>query len=456
MQSKTCLKKRLRKSKPAPEIISLLAVLGSRRFRKIMKLFAELGALIESRWRSKNYHEDLFPGIAARALSEFDLPARTDPWQIVRWLYTTPNLPEQMDLEAVFGDPPITLYAGARFYIDAYYWLDGTTSIHQHSFSGAFQLLLGSSIQSGYSFENSQEINPHFLVGDILLNDVSLLSKGEIREIIPGPRLIHSLFHLERPSVTITVRTHKAPSAPVQYTYRKPFIAYDPFFKDQLVAKQVQTVGLLLSMKHPDADGIIGELLDSADFQTTYAVLERAFASLGHRELEHLVGLSRSTERFQALLDRARARHGELADRLLPVYEEKWRQNDIARRRDQIRGEDHRFFLALLLNVPDRTTILRLIKERFPERDPIELVVDWISELSATRIFGSHEPNVLGIGEFGEGHLFVFREFLRGETSEQIEARVAAEPALAPKLKPGVSDLMSNVKALPLFKSILN
>jgi hypothetical protein len=421
-----------------------------------MELFAKLGALIESRWRDQNYNENLFPGIAARSLSEFNLPERTDPWQIVRWLHTTPNLPEQMDPDAIFGDPPITLYVGSRFYIDAYYWLDGTTSIHQHSFSGAFQLLLGSSVHSRYRFENPQEINPRFLVGDILLNDVSLLRKGDIREIIAGPQFIHSLFHLERPSVTITVRTYKAPSAPVQYTYRKPFIAYDPFFKDQLVAKQVQTVGLLLGMKHPEADGIIGTLLDAADFQTTYAILERAFASLCHRELENLLGLSRSTERFQALLDRARARHGELADRLLPVLEEKWRQNDIARRRDQIKGEDHRFFLALLLNVPERTTILRLVKERFPDRDAIELVVSWVRELAATKIFGSHEPNVLGIGEFDEGHLFIFKELLEGHKSEQIDARLAAEPSRAAKLHPSVSDLANHIKALPLFKSILN
>ena len=419
-----------------------------------MELFAKLGAVIESRWREQNYNEDLFPEIAVRSLSEFNLPKRTDPWQIVRWLHTTPNLPEQMDPDAIFGDPPITLYVGSRFYIDVYYWLDGTTSIHQHSFSGAFQLLLGSSVHSRYRFENHQEINPRFLVGEILLNDVSLLRKGDIREIIAGPQLIHSLFHLERPSVTITVRTYKAPSASVQYTYRKPFIAYDPFFKDQLVAKKVQTVGLLLGMKHPEADRMIGTLLDSSDFQATYAILERAFASLCHRELENLLGVSRSTDRFQALLDRARARHGELADRLLPVLEEKWRQNEIARRRDQIKGEDHRFFLALLLNVPERTTILRLVKERFPDRDAIDLVVSWVSELAATKIFGSHEPNVLGIGEFDEGHLLVLKELLEGHTLEQINTRMAVEPSRAAKLNSSVQDLANHIQALPLFKSI--
>ena len=45
-------------------------------------------------------------------------------------------LPEQMDVEAAFGNPPVTLFAGLRFHIDVYFWLDGTTEIHQHAFAG--------------------------------------------------------------------------------------------------------------------------------------------------------------------------------------------------------------------------------------------------------------------------------------------------------------------------------
>src|SRR5206468_3671410 len=145
----------------------------------------------------------LFPDIAAQALLESDLTGRVDSWEIIRWVHTTPDLPRQQDPKGKFGDPPITLFTGARFYIDVYYWLDGTTSIHQHSFSGAFQVLLGSSVHSHYRFKKDREINPYFLIGEVLLQDVSLLTKGKIREIRPGGHFIHSLFHLERPSVTI-------------------------------------------------------------------------------------------------------------------------------------------------------------------------------------------------------------------------------------------------------------
>jgi hypothetical protein len=419
-----------------------------------MRPFAELGALVESRWRDKNYDESLFPGIAAQTLAEMDLSDRVDPWEIIRWVHATPDLPEQMDLVGKFGNPPLTLYVGPRFYIDVYYWLDGTTTIHQHSFSGAFQVLLGSSVHTKYRFEKEREINPHFRVGKIRSGEVSLLARGDVREIIPGPDFIHSLFHLERPSATITIRTYKAPADGVQYSYLKPFLAINPFFTDASLTKKVQTVSLLLRMKHPEADNLIGELVESSDFQTTYSVLEPTFEFLCHRELEEIMGLSRSNDRFQALLDRARLKHGELADVLLPVFEEQWRQAEITRRRAEIKGEDHRFLLALLLNVPGRTAVLRLVQERFPDQNAVELIVGWVRELAATKIFGSREPNVLGIGEFDGRHLFVFEGLLEGLTVDEIRARAAAKAQLIADVEPSVEDLANRLKALPLFQSI--
>ncbi len=420
-----------------------------------MQPFAELGALVESRWRFQNYSEDLFPGIAATALSELDLSGRVDPWDIIRWMHETPDLPEQMDPIGKFGNPPITLFVGPRFYIDVYYWLDGTTTIHQHAFSGAFQVLQGSSVHARYRFEKRCEINPHFLSGELLLDDVSLLAQGDIREINPGPSFIHSLFHLDRPSATITIRTYKAPGAAVQYSYLKPFLAINPFYADASLTKKVQTVSLLLQMKHPEADGFVGDLVESSDFQTAYAVLEQAFQFLCHRELEGIFGLSRSYDRFLALLERARSRHGALTDLLLPVFEEEWRQADISRRRAEIKGEDHRFFLALLLNLSERDKILGLVQERFPQQDAIELVIAWAKELSATRIFGSKEPSVLGVGQFDNRQLFVFRGLLEGLTMEEIRNRWASEPGAA-NVDLSVEDVARHLKSLTIFKSILS
>ena len=419
-----------------------------------MQPFKELGDLVESRWRAQNYNEELLPGIAAQALTEVNPSARADPWEIIQWFHTTPDLPQQMDLEANFGDPPLTLYVGPRFFIDVYYWLDGTTSIHQHSFSGAFQVLLGGSVHTHYRFEKEREINQHFQVGRILPGEVSLLKRGDIREIIPGPQFMHSLFHLERPSATITIRNYKTFAAAVQYSYLKPSVAYDPFFTDAALRRKLQTVKLLLGMKHPQADRFIEELIKSADFQTAYVVLEFAFEYLCHRELEELVGATRSRDRFESLVDRARAKHGEVVDLLPPVFEESWREKEISRRRSLIKGEDHRFFMALLLNVPDRTTLLRLVQEKFPEQTAIDLIIGWLRELAATRVFGSHEPNVLGIGDFDDRQLAVLRGLLAGDTEAEIQAACERQPVATSAPQHTVREMTARIQALPLFKAI--
>ena len=166
-----------------------------------MEEFQELGSLVEGRWKAENYDESLFPEIAAQALVESDLPARVDPWDIIRWVHRTDALPQQADVEGRFGNPPITVFYGPRFFIDVYYWLDGATSIHQHSFTGAFQVLLGSSIHSRYSFREDHVINEHFSIGELTLEEVQLLKLNDVRPIRAGRNFIHSLFHLDRPQL---------------------------------------------------------------------------------------------------------------------------------------------------------------------------------------------------------------------------------------------------------------
>ena len=423
-----------------------------------MQLFKEFGKLVEGRWREANYDEHAFPSIAAQALTETQLTDRIDPWEIIRWVHLTADLPQQADIEARFGNPPITLYMGSRFYIDVYYWLDGTTEIHQHSFSGAFQVLLGSSIHSHYSFAIEREINPHFIIGKLKLNNVTLLTKGDIQQIVPGSDYIHALFHLDRPSATITVRTKGTPAAQPQYSYKRPFIAYDPFFKDDLTSRKLQTVSLLYAMKHPEADRFLAELIVNSDFQTTFLLLERAFSYLSGDDIERLFGLSASKDRCASLLDRARAHHGEMIDLLPPVFEEGARLQDIVKRRSTITSEDHRFFLALLLNVSERERLLAMVKSRFPNRGPVDIVLDWIEELSNTRVLGSNESNVLGIDGFDHNYLFVLEGLLEGRSAADIKEKANRECSgeQAAAVAARVESISERLKSSQLLRQLLS
>jgi len=415
-----------------------------------MKFFEDLGALVERRWRSENYDETAFPEVASEALVETAASECIDPWDVIRWVQHSNTLPAQQDLAASFGNPPITLFAGPRFHIDIYFWLDGTTSIHQHRFCGAFQVALGSSLHSRYSFEKEREINARFSVGKIALDHVELLKQGDIRRIVPGTEFIHSLLHLERPSATITLRTYETPGGP-QYKYLKPYFAIDPFFTEAPAVRKVQTVSLLLSMNHPEADSLIGDLVASSDFQTAFSVFQTAAHHLKDHGLESMFHLDNRERRFKDLLARARTAHGELVDLIPPVLEEENRQNNLTRRRAQITSEDHRFFLALLLNVQSRTHVLELVRQRVPQRDPVDTITDWVDELSDIRVFGSSEPNVLGIDNVDEDYLLVLGSMLEGASMEPSPVLRRGD-SIDPDSK--LAELSESIRCSMLFKSI--
>jgi hypothetical protein len=393
-----------------------------------MEIFQQLGLLVENLWRAKNYSEEAFPEIAAGALAEMELAKRgVTPWEVIRWVHAESQLPRQPDIDAMFGNPPLTLYCGSRFYVDIYFWLDGTTDIHQHSFAGAFQVLTGSSIHSRYSFRQEQAINEHFLLGRVVLEDVELLREGDTRQIIPGREHIHSLFHLDRPSCTITVRTFVIPSRQPQYSYRKPYVAIDPFYKDSSLVRKLQTVSMLLNLQPPGHDDLICDLISISDFQTTFLILQNASHLLGSSQIEQFFELSTGHDRFGNLLAQARRKHGQLVDYLLPVLAETQRQDDIVRRRQFITSNEHRFFLALLLNVPSAKKILELVKKRFPENNPLDKVLDWVMELATTKVWGSTEANVLGLKDFDDDHLFVLECLLERLSSQQIKDKLTKD-----------------------------
>ena len=125
-------------------------------------------------------------------------------------------------------------------------------------------------------------------------------------------------------------------------------------------------------------------------------------------------------DRFKAILERCRSAHGELTDLMLPVLEEQERQMSIIHRRGTITRDAHRFFLALLLNVPSRKKILELVKQRYPDQDPVETMLDWVEELGRTRVLGSKETNALGMPEFDDSYVFVLECLLQGLSCDEI------------------------------------
>lgn len=423
-----------------------------------MQVFQNLGVAVEKLWRDKNYSEDLFPTIAAQALEDFNLPEKVSAWDTISWALGENYLPEQRDLAGRFGDPPITLYNSPRFHIDIYFWLNGTTSIHQHAFCGAFQVILGSSIHSHYDFETREVVNRFTELGDINLEECELLQIGDVREIRAGREFIHALFHLDQPSATIVVRTHRSPLHLPQFDYRKPFLALDPFFDEPTIAKKLQTISMVLRAKHPDGDQMAAQLLENADFQTSYTILSNIKHLLQEDHLKQMFQATPGEDRYEKLFEIVRRKHGSLAETLPKVFGEEKRVREIINRRSFITNPEHRFFLALLMNVEGRERIFSLVKARFPESEPLEKILDWVSELGQTKVVGTNLPNALGIEGFDDFHLLVLEDLMNGVSIEEMRRNLEQEVS-AESYQDQSNDLdkkIEKIKQSAILQALLN
>ena len=392
-----------------------------------MELFTELGAEIEELWRGQNYSEDIFPALAADALRRANLPEKLTAWEILEWTLKQTNLPEQRDAAAKFGDPPITLYNAPRFHIDVYFWLDGTTAIHQHGFCGAFQVLHGSSIHSHYEFEREETINVFAEIGKIKLKVCELLEVGNIKAIDAGSSYIHSLFHLEQPSATIVVRTFISPVGGPQYAYHKPSLAIFPFFEEPATNKKLQTMAALIRARHPEADRLISEWLAAADFQTSYYVLQNLKTLLPANALDQMFNPAAAEKRFDQFFEIVKTRHGKLGTVLEQVFANRENVNEIIKRRSYVTDPEQRFFLALLMNVEGREPIFELVKRRFPDSEPLDKILDWTFDLAQTRIVGTNLPNALGIENFDDFDLLVLENLLQNFSDAEISEAVRGD-----------------------------
>jgi hypothetical protein len=383
-----------------------------------VRLFERLGNRVEEAWRRADYSDSSFPNIAKSAIEEADFLKDLDPESILSWVLTTPVLPQQQDTMGRFGQPPVTLFYGPRFCIDVYFWMESTTTIHDHGFCGAFTVLQGSSVQTRYLFKNRREINPYFYAGELSCEGAEMLRLGEVRAIHPGEEFIHSVFHLEHPSVTLCIRTLDSCTPHPQCDFYPPYFAQSPFYVCPTKNKKVAAAETLVRIGHPTCDAVVKRALSTADFQTTFAVLRSCWI---------MARGDKNDPRFQGWLGVARERHPELSEWLIPTFSEVQRQGILLYRRSTVTQKEHRFFLAVFLTITSREAMLIFVQREYPDQDPVRLLVDWLRELSQLQLPDSFEENALGLPGIDRDYLIVFEGLLRGFSLEQILATFEKE-----------------------------
>ena len=330
--------------------------------------FQELGRTVLERWKRVDFSLEKFPELARAALEERPPATHVELAALARDFLLAEEQPPQTDSD--FGEPEIVVYSHPRFYIQILFWLDGTTAIHQHEFSGAFHVMHGSSIHAHYTFENGRSITPYLRVGDVRLREIELLETGRTMAIASGQQAIHSLFHLDSPSVTVVVRTQHDPGTGPQFNYLPPHVAYDPHFSDQLTMRRKQLLDVLERTDDAGYAGVVMEMVADLDFERGFSILH------------HARGYLQQLDQWDAVLGVFEGKHGRLATGIAATLSEDARRGYLRSLRGTLVEPEHRFFLALLMNAPTRADLLALVAQRFADGPAVDTVLRWVGELA--------------------------------------------------------------------------
>ena len=339
--------------------------------------FERLGALIDQRWTARGRRPGQLAGVATDALGEVPVPADLTPEAILGLLATGTGLPGQRRSSDKFGQPPAVMYRSDNFQVQAITWMDGSTSIHQHGFEGAFRVLQGSSLHVQYAFDDGETLaERHLVAGRLAMADAEILRAGDVRPIAAGSDFIHALFHLDRPSVTIVARNDSSDLPCPQYEYRLPGLGVDVLDVDDRLRMRMRGLHSLYRLDPSQAIEVALDVVGGQDLWTAFRVCDEWAGTYGEGSA------------LEGLTERLGHRHAVLGELLDPMFGEQVRRGRLLARRGMLSESRHRLFLALIINLPDRRSIQKVMQQRFPGEDTDELMAGWVAELSSPRYRG--------------------------------------------------------------------
>jgi hypothetical protein len=334
--------------------------------------FSRLGRLVDQQWSAQARRPETLPEIAVAALMEVPVPDGLNPSSILGALSVGTGLPKQRSSSDQFGQPPAVMYRGEQLEVQAITWMEGTTTIHQHGFDGAFRVLHGSSLHVKYSFSEAEAwADEHLVAGSLSMGAPEILCTGAVRAIPAGNDFIHALFHLERPSTTVVVRNQWSDLPYPQYDYRLPGLGIDALFSDDRLAMRLRGLDSLRRLDPASALDVAVDICRTQDLWTSFRVCDHLARTFGD-------GADLTT-----LVEVLGGRHPGLGDLLGPVYGEELRRGRLLARRSLLPETHHRLFLALIVNLPDRRSIHTAVGQAFPDEDPDTLILQWINELAS-------------------------------------------------------------------------
>ncbi|HZG08674.1 MAG TPA: hypothetical protein VEZ70_06830 [Allosphingosinicella sp.] len=312
---------------------------------RLMRLGETIGAAVrESFARSPGRRED-FTDCAEQVLSTTPEVAEIQPRKVLELLASQGSSGiAPMQFQSRFSDLQLMLHVEDDFIVQLLFWTNATTSVHDHFFAGAFRVVEGSSLHCNYAFEREGGTQG-FGWGRLALREAELLAAGDVRRVCFGPSTIHSVFHLEIPSVSLLVASSLVRPGERQLEYSGGRLAIDMAKTDHFLTKRIQALKILATSGPlmPHLEGFLG----GADAQ----ILHSALVALDPE-------IARLDPIAQARVEEVVLGHPQGGAVLGAIRAEKIVSRLMQMRR-RIQDPLARFLLAMIINVPE--------PERWPE-----------------------------------------------------------------------------------------
>lgn len=330
-------------------------------------VFTRLGNLVDQTWKRFDYDSAVFSDLAHDALAK----AAIDDFDLPGFAARASSRLHVVGRASAFGDARVVGFETPMFSIELLVWHQGSTSIHEHAFCGAFQVLHGSSIHSLYRFEERRRVTTQVREGTVTALGTELLTAGDVRHIRPGRQgLCHSLFHLDAPSCSIVVRTPGELEHFPQLDYFPPSIA--------------------LAIQNADDDPAVQHALDCVrmawrlgDEELQLRALQAVLAKMDlFRALSVVMYMPPASWALRARISQEIPELFEgLEEAVYGTIQRNWLLYDCLKLRSSVHDPTQRFALAAAINAPTVDALRMLVQRRCPGEDPFEFLFRQVSAL---------------------------------------------------------------------------
>ena len=241
--------------------------------------FAEMEASVYRCWdRDDDAH---LADASTRALEDCRELLAFDPAECLQWaLDPGVVLPEQA-WQFDFGQPAITVVRNADFRIDLLYWVENSTAVHDHITCGAFAAVLGDRLHGRYTFAGEDRLGPWVETGRLSRVHLEVMRQGDARPL--RPELIHDVFWLSKPSVTLVVRCaeHPGPTKRNPRSFWAPGLALVPkaHHETSLVSRRAEGLALMRMANQAMYEDALREILEGSDPSLAYYAFTAAAVS---------------------------------------------------------------------------------------------------------------------------------------------------------------------------------